>query len=84
MPGSVWPSAGSGVVLAQEGKPSPARSEQPAVVASARSPEEKAIRAVDDAFVRDYNRGDSKALAALFTEDAEAIEAEGDRYQGAT
>ena len=33
-------------------------------------------------FVRDYNRGDSKALAALFTEDAEAIEAEGDRYQG--
>ena len=46
------------------------------------SEDEKAIRAVDDAFVRDYNQGDSKALAALFTEDAEVVEAEGDRYQG--
>jgi uncharacterized protein (TIGR02246 family) len=46
------------------------------------SADEKAIRAVDEQFVRDYNRGDSKALAALFTEDAEAIEAEGDRYRG--
>src|SRR5207248_1034559 len=35
-----------------------------------------------EAFVRGYNQGDSKALAALFTEDAEAIEAEGDRFQG--
>jgi len=46
------------------------------------SEDEKAIRAVDDAFVRDYNKGDSKALAAMFTEDAEVVEAEGDRYQG--
>ena len=48
----------------------------------ARSADEKAIRAVDEEFVRDYNKGDSKALAALFTEDAEVIEADGDRYQG--
>ncbi len=46
------------------------------------SDDEKAIRAVDERFVREYNRGDSKALAALLTDDAEAIEAEGDRYQG--
>jgi uncharacterized protein (TIGR02246 family) len=46
------------------------------------SEDEKAIRAVDEAFVRDYNRGDSKALAAMFTEDAEVIEADGGRYQG--
>jgi uncharacterized protein (TIGR02246 family) len=46
------------------------------------SEDERAIRAVDDQFVRDYNRGDSKALAALFTDDSESIEAEGDRYRG--
>ena len=33
-------------------------------------------------FARDYNKGDSKALAALFTENAEVVEADGDRYQG--
>jgi uncharacterized protein (TIGR02246 family) len=43
---------------------------------------ENAIRAADDAFVREYNQGDSKALAAHFTEDAEAIESDGERYQG--
>jgi uncharacterized protein (TIGR02246 family) len=43
---------------------------------------ERAIRAVDDAFVGAYNRGESKALAALFTDDAEAVEADGERYQG--
>jgi uncharacterized protein (TIGR02246 family) len=37
---------------------------------------------VDEAFVRDFDRGDSKALAARFTEDAEVIEADGERYQG--
>jgi uncharacterized protein (TIGR02246 family) len=46
------------------------------------SADEQAIRAVDEAFVRSYNQRDSKALAALFTEDAEAIEAEGERLQG--
>jgi hypothetical protein len=39
------------------------------------SGDERAIRAVDEQLVRDYNRGDSKALAALFTDDAESIEA---------
>ena len=48
----------------------------------ARSEDEDAIRAVDAAYVRDFNKGDGKALTALFTEDAEVIEANGDRYQG--
>lgn len=43
---------------------------------------EKAILAVDEAFVRDYNKGDSKALAAMFTEDAEVVEGDGGAYQG--
>ena len=47
------------------------------------SPEEKAIRPADDAFVREYNKGDTKALAARFTEDAEVIEADGDALPGA-
>ena len=46
------------------------------------SADEKAVRAVDDAFVREYNKGDTKALAALFTDDAEIFEADGARYQG--
>jgi uncharacterized protein (TIGR02246 family) len=54
-----------------------------AQVQSSRSTEdEKAIRAADEAFVADYNKGDSKALAARFTEDAEVAELEGVRYQG--
>ena len=50
--------------------------------APVRSEDEKAIRAADDAFVADYNKADSKALAARFTEDAEVAEVEGDHYQG--
>jgi uncharacterized protein (TIGR02246 family) len=44
--------------------------------------DEAAIRAVDAEFIAEYNRGDSKALAARFTEDAEVAEADGTRYQG--
>ncbi len=36
--------------------------------------DERAIRAVDEAFVRDYNRGDSKGVADVFTEDAEILD----------
>jgi uncharacterized protein (TIGR02246 family) len=63
---------------------SAALGQQSGVVArsAAAAADEKAIRAADDAFVRSYNQGDSKALAALFTEDADVIEHTGDRYQG--
>jgi uncharacterized protein (TIGR02246 family) len=46
------------------------------------SADEAAIRAVDEAFVRGYNKGDAKALSAMFTDDAEVVEANGARYQG--
>ena len=46
------------------------------------SPEEKAIRLADDSFVRDYNKGDTKALVARFTEDAEVVEEDGASYRG--
>jgi uncharacterized protein (TIGR02246 family) len=48
----------------------------------AQSADEKAIRSVDDVYINNYNKGDTKAVTALFTEDAEVVEANGDRYQG--
>ncbi len=44
--------------------------------------DEKAIRAVDDTYTREYNKADIKGLAALFTKDAEIVESDGVRYQG--
>jgi uncharacterized protein (TIGR02246 family) len=71
---------GIGLVHAQEGK---AVDPQPEPEKKAElSKEEKEIQAVDEAFVLAYNKGESKALAAMFTEDAEVVEANGDRYQG--
>ncbi|WP_206107756.1 YybH family protein [Paludisphaera rhizosphaerae] len=55
-----------------------ARAESP----PAASAVEAEIRAVDAAFVRDYDAGDAKALATRFTEDAEVFEADGARYSG--
>jgi len=44
--------------------------------------DEKAIRAADEKFVKAYDAGDAKAIANLFTEDAEAVDEEGDIVQG--
>ncbi|WP_435011690.1 SgcJ/EcaC family oxidoreductase [Tundrisphaera lichenicola] len=49
---------------------------------SSRAADERAIRELDDVFVREYNKGDSKALTALFTEDAEVVEADESRDRG--
>jgi uncharacterized protein (TIGR02246 family) len=49
---------------------------------SDRPEDERAIRALADGFVRAYKAGDSKSLAALYTEDAESIDEHGDRIQG--
>nr|WP_303652545.1 SgcJ/EcaC family oxidoreductase [Paludisphaera mucosa] len=43
---------------------------------------EAEIRAFDAAFVDWYNKGDAKALASLYTEDADVFEADGARYRG--
>src|SRR4051812_27599817 len=73
----------AGAALAQEGKVPAAVPGQPAAAtARAVSPEEKAILETDEAFVREYNKGDVKSLAARFAEDAEVIEADGSRYRG--
>lgn len=69
--------AGVGPAGAQNEPNSPKPAAAPAV-----SADEAAIRALDDQFVRDYDRADGKALAALFTDDAEVTEADGTRYQG--
>jgi uncharacterized protein (TIGR02246 family) len=47
-----------------------------------RPQDEQAIRALADAFVRAYNAGDAKAVAALYTEDAESIDEYGTRIEG--
>ena len=77
---------GAGLALAQDGKPAASLPGQPTAEAKS-SPEEQAIRTLaialaDDAFVRDYNKGDTKALVARFTEDAEVVEEDGTRYRG--
>jgi uncharacterized protein (TIGR02246 family) len=73
---------GGGIALGQEGKPASAPAGQPAPAELKPSPEEQGILAADDAFVQEYNKGESKALAARFAEDAEVIEADGVRYRG--
>jgi len=62
---------------AEAGRPSP-----PGAPLTDRPEDEKAIRSVAETFARAYNAGDSKAVAALYTEDAESIDEHGDRIQG--
>lgn len=50
--------------------------------AAARPEDSKAIRAISQEFAKAYNRGDAKAIAALFTEDAEVNDEAGDKVQG--
>lgn len=69
-------------VRAQDVTPSPAAAGQPSATAISTPPEEKAILGADEAFVREYNKGDASALAARFAEDAEVVEADGTRYRG--
>lgn len=48
----------------------------------ARPDDEKAIRASSDAFVKAFESGDAAAVAALFTENAEYIDDQGDPIRG--
>jgi len=47
-----------------------------------RPEDEKAIRATAEAFIKSYNSGNAKALAALFAPDSEVIDEYGDRIVG--
>jgi uncharacterized protein (TIGR02246 family) len=64
----------------------PAAAQAPAARATPgdRSADVAAIRALDELFIREYNQANSKALAAMFTEDAEVIDPSGGRFEGRT
>jgi uncharacterized protein (TIGR02246 family) len=47
-----------------------------------RSEDEKAIRSATEAFAQNFLKGDAKAIASGFTEDGEAVDAEGSAIQG--
>jgi uncharacterized protein (TIGR02246 family) len=47
-----------------------------------RSSDERAIRQAGEAFVRAYNEGDAGAIAAMFTDDAEVIDEQGQVVAG--
>jgi len=51
-------------------------------VATKRSADEEAIRQADASFVKAYEQGDAKAVAAHFTVDAEYVDELGDVFQG--
>ena len=51
-------------------------------VTAKRSADEEAIRQTNDAFVKAYGQGNSKAVAALFTADAEYVDELGNVFQG--
>ncbi len=54
-----------------------------AIVAAPRRPaDEAAIRSIAESYARAYNAGDSRALAALFADDAEMIDEDGERMRG--
>lgn len=49
---------------------------------SNRPDDERALKALADAYLKAYNAGDAAALAAMFTEDAEMTTDNGDRLRG--
>src|SRR5262249_52669870 len=61
---------------------SSARDENKTRPTTDRSADEAAIRANIDAFVKAYNAGDAKAVAALFTPDAQAEDKDGGVTEG--
>ncbi len=69
-------------------RPSAVQNEKPSSSSAAaaaltdRPDDEKAIRAVGDAFARSFAAADAKAVGALFSEDAELIDENGERVQG--
>jgi uncharacterized protein (TIGR02246 family) len=54
----------------------------PSADSASRSDDEKAIRASVASFTAAFEKGDAKAIADLFTEDCEAVDADGGTIQG--
>jgi uncharacterized protein (TIGR02246 family) len=55
---------------------------EPGAGRAAGSDAERAIRASVEEYTRAYNAGDARALAALYTKDAEVVDEDGVRYTG--
>jgi hypothetical protein len=71
------------VASGQSPRPEAARAAAPqAATPPGRSEDEKAIRAVIDAFSLAFARGDARAIAAMFTEQGEAIATDGAAIRG--
>lgn len=51
-------------------------------ITAQQSADERAIRQMDDAFLKAYGQGDAKAVAAYFTADAEYVDELGNVFQG--
>jgi uncharacterized protein (TIGR02246 family) len=73
---------GCGLALRTCDEPNTRSTGQAAATNAAHSPDEQAIRAASAAFVRAYNAGDVKALATLFTDDAECADEHGNLIRG--
>jgi uncharacterized protein (TIGR02246 family) len=54
----------------------------PRAILTQRPEDEKAIHSIADAYARAYNAGDARALAALFGDDAEMIDEDGEHLRG--
>jgi len=77
---SAWLAVASGARAQQPaGAPAPAK---PSAGLTDRPDDEKAIRLVGETFRKAFAAGDAKAVAALFTEDAEIVDETFDRIQG--
>jgi uncharacterized protein (TIGR02246 family) len=66
----------------QRAQPPVAASSGPRAAMSDRPEDERALRALADAYARSYNAGDARTLATLFTEDAEMIDENGQKLRG--
>jgi uncharacterized protein (TIGR02246 family) len=62
--------------------PAAAGSSGPRAAMSDRPEDERALRSLAETYARSYNTGDAKALASLFTEDAEMTDENGQRLRG--
>ncbi len=85
---TVTPGAVSGTTVATQttaasnAKAAPAAAQSKARGMTDRPEEERAVRAVGETFTSAYNAGDAKAVATLFTEDAEMVDENGERIKG--
>jgi uncharacterized protein (TIGR02246 family) len=73
---------GCGLAMGGSDQPNNAASGQAATTTAAGSPDEQAVRAASASFVKAYNVGDVKELAAHFTDDAECADEHGNLIRG--